>query len=478
MLSKKSLVSILIVTVIVFQIIMLPASATENNSWQIVNCKELVEYSNPVLSVSTLNIDKSKVEGTVLFDSSNKQLEASFEYSGSSIKIVARNPLLSNKNYTIKVFMDDGRRIKVKFLTSQYPTILNNGQRQVLYVSANPAKGFYWPYFIIIPSDQYRKENSGKKRYLMVESNNTGALDVAKDFGKCITDTEIYAMDLEPHSLNVAEKMWSPALVPVFPRPGVYYSYNGEGNFFYTHAFDRDTAILHLKLKDPKLSSILTSQFEEIGYDVKNFSRLDVQLEAMIDDAIENLNKNGQNIEKQKIFFSGYSASGTFADRFAFLHPDRIKAVAAGAANDDMVLPLSEYKGEKLMFPLGTSDYKDITGKSFNLAEQNKYAKLVYMGEDDQNNVLPAGDCYGNEERRIITKLWGTEVLPRAKKLADLYGKSGGKGIFILDKGIKHSYSKDMREYLLTFFKANRDSNAQVYPVPKDPKQLKYQIFK
>ncbi len=176
MLSKKSIVNILLVTVIVFQIIMLPASATENNSWQIVNCKELVEYSNPVLSVGTLNIDKTKVEGTVLFNSSNKQLEASFEYSGSSVKIITRNPLLSNTNYTIKVFMDDGRRIKVKFLTSLYPTILNNGQRQVLFVSANPAKGFYWPYFIIVPSDQYRKENSGKKRYLMVESNNTGGL--------------------------------------------------------------------------------------------------------------------------------------------------------------------------------------------------------------------------------------------------------------------------------------------------------------
>lgn len=478
MLLKKSLVSIFLVTVLLFQIIMLPADAAENNGWQVVNCKELVEYSNPVVSIVTLGIDSAKVEGTALFDNSNKQLEASFEYSGSSIKIITRNPLLSNTNYTIKVFMDDGRRIKIKFLTSLYPTILNNGQRQVLFVSANPAKGFYWPYFIIIPSDWYKKDNYGKKRYLMVESNNVGSLNEYEGFKKCISDTEKFAMNLEPRSLEIAENMWSPALIPVFPRPDVYYTYNGEGNVFYTHAFDRDTATLHLKLKDPKLSSMLTSQFENLGYDVKTFSRLDVQLEAMVDDAIENLNKKGQNIEKHKIFFSGYSASGTFADRFAFLHPDRIKAVAAGAANDDMVLTLSEYKGEKLMFPLGTSDYKDITGKSFNLAEQNKYAKLVYMGEDDENNVVPYTDCYGNEERRIITKLWGMEVLPRAKQLADLYGKSGGKGIFILDKGIKHSCSKDMIEYLLTFFKANRDSNVPVYPVPKDPKQLKYQIFK
>jgi hypothetical protein len=473
---KKSLVRILLVTVLIFQTIMLPVGAAENNGWQMINLKEAVDYTNPVLSVGGLNIDKAKVEGTVLFDSSNKQLEASFEYSGDTMRIIARNTLLLNTNYTVKIFMEDGKRIKLMFVTSLYPSIVNNGQRQVIYVPANPAKGFNWPYYIVIPSDQYRNENSGKKRYLMVESNNTGKL--TKEFNECIDDTKSYAMDRQPHSLYIAERMWSPALIPVFPRPDITYTYNGENNMFYTHALDRDTATLHLKLKEAQLSGILTSDFNEEGYDVKSFSRLDVQLEAMVDDAIGNLNKKGQNIEKHKIFFSGYSASGTFADRFAFLHPDRIKAVAAGAANDDMVMPLSEYKGEKLMFPLGTSDYKDITGKSFNLAEQNKYAKLVYMGEDDENDVLPYTDCYGDEERRIITKLWGVEILPRAKQLADLYGKSGGKGIFILDKGIKHSYSTDMREYLLTFFQANRDSNTPVYPIPKNPGQLKYQIFK
>lgn len=472
---NKSLVRILVIAALVFQTIVQPAGAVGNNDWQVIKCKNVVDNANPVLSLDGLNIDKAKVEGTVLFDSGNKQLEASFEYSGSSIKITLQNPLSLNANYSVKIFMEDGKRIKIMFVTSLYPIMQNNGQRQVIYMPANPSKGFYWPYFITIPSDQTKNENAGKKRFLMVESNNTGVTD---DYNTCINETKDYAASYQTNSLYIAERLWTPTLIPVFPRPIIDYTYNGEYNVFYTHALDRDTETLHLKLKDPKISETLTSKFKGNGYDVKSFLRLDVQLEAMIDDAVDYLNKMGQKVEKHKIFFSGYSASGSFAERFAFLHPDRIKAVAAGAANDDMAVPLSEYKGERLMFPLGTSDYKDITGKSFKLAEQNKYAKLVYMGEDDTNNVVPALDCYGNEERRIITKLWGVEILPRAKQLVDLYGKSGGKGIFILDKGIEHSMSNDMTDYLLIFFKTNRDSSIPVYPVPKNPGQLKYQIFK
>lgn len=95
------------------------------------------------------------------------------------------------------------------------------------------------------------------------------------------------------------------------------------------------------------------------------------------------------------------------------------------------------------------------------------------MGEDDDNNVVNYNDCYGIQEQNTIIKLWGRDVLPRAHKLIELYGQSGGKGIFILDKGIKHSYSPKMKEYIKEFFKANRDPVAPVYPLPDDPCQLK-----
>lgn len=92
---------------------------------------------------------------------------------------------------------------------------------------------------------------------------------------------------------------------------------------------------------------------------------------------------------------------------------------------------------------------------------------FIYRGEDDDNNVIPFTDCYEDGERNTIIKLWGYDTLTRAKKLTEIYGQSGGKGMFILDKRIKHSSSSQMREYLLKFFKANRDSDLPVYPIPR-----------
>jgi hypothetical protein len=196
----------------------------------------------------------------------------------------------------------------------------------------------------------------------------------------------------------------------------------------------------------------------------------------MIQHAGKYLEKKGYRVES-KVFMCGFSASGSFVDRFTALHPEWIKAVAAGAVLDDMVLPLSEYKEEKLLFPIGIYDYQDITRKPFDLDKHNAVARLVYMGMDDHNNVVPFRDCYSRREQEIIVKLWGLDVLPRAKSLMELYGESGGQGMFILDRGVGHKASSSMKEYMEEFFQANRDSESPVYPLPKDERQLCFRLF-
>jgi hypothetical protein len=222
---------------------------------------------------------------------------------------------------------------------------------------------------------------------------------------------------------------------------------------------------------------MLIETFAGHGFDVHDLVRLDLQLVAMIDHAIEYLNQNGHGLQTTQVFLYGYSASGTFVDRFTALHPGRVKAVAAGATLDDMILPLAQYRGRNLIFPIGTHDYAAITGRQFCLEAHNRVARLIHMGENDTANVLPYGDCYGDRERAIITELWGVEILPRAQQLIELYGESRGKGIFILDRGMGHSESRELQEYIVEFFKANRDSLTPVYPVPRNPHQLMYRLF-
>ena len=118
-----------------------------------------------------------------------------------------------------------------------------------------------------------------------------------------------------------------------------------------------------------------------------------------------------------------------------------------------------------------------ISLEEINLKDHNEVARLIYMGKDDDNNTVPYSDCYGDIERDIIIRLWGINVLPRAQALINLYGEAGGKGIFILDKGIGHGSSIEMDEYVVEFLKSNRDTDIPVYPIPKNKDQLEYKIY-
>jgi len=380
------------------------------------------------------------------------------------------------QEYLLKVYTIAGQTYRISFKTSGLPALANDSTaRQIILIPAMPEKGFYWPYLLAIPDTSNRASNVRHRRYLLVDGNNTGATN---RFPETIAATKRFVSNRGFKAVRTADALWSPLLVPVFPRPKVGYSFWGEHNIILTHSFDRDTAILHLKMQDPNLRPMLIREFADANFNVHHLERLDLQLIAMIDHALEYLNKHQFNLEPAKVFMYGYSASGTFVDRFATLHPERVRAVSSGATLDDMILPLAQYRGRNLIFPIGVYDYERITGRQFSLARHNQVARLIHMGELDTFNVLPYGDCYGDHERQIITELWGVEILPRARKLIELYGQSGGKGMFILDRGQGHSESHAMQEYIIEFFKANRDSDVPVYPLPRDPAQLMYTLFR
>ncbi len=110
----------------------------------------------------------------------------------------------------------------------------------------------------------------------------------------------------------------------------------------YTHALDRD-AILQ---KDNPLE------------------RLDIQLVRMIEDARDTLLRLGYPI-KSRVLMTGFSASGTFTNRFSLIHPDRIYALAAGGLNGLLMLPVSKIDGTGLNYPLGTNDFHQLFKEPF-----------------------------------------------------------------------------------------------------------------
>lgn len=254
-------------------------------------------------------------------------------------------------------------------------------------VPANPAAGFSFPYVLRIPADG----GSPERRYLVVESNNTGTDD---DFEHHIAGVKSFASGpgIGP---TVARELDTPLLVPVFPRSRQEWQ-------IYTHALDRDAMRLG---EDPR-------------------HRLDLQLLRMVDDARQRLEQHGV-VLREKFVLVGFSASGTFSNRFAFLHPDRLAAVVSGAVNGFPMLPVGSIDGKPMVYPLGIADFEEITGKGFDAEAWHKLPQMIFMGAIDDNDAVKFDDAYSADERQTIFESVGEDMLVRWHTSQAIY--SGGK---------------------------------------------------
>lgn len=85
----------------------------------------------------------------------------------------------------------------------------------------------------------------------------------------------------------------------------------------------------------------------------------------------------GKDVQ-QKIFLSGYSASGVFAQRFALIYPEIINRALIGGAAGTIPVPT-----KKIKFPIGIQDYEELFGKSFNSEAYRQIQFGYYVGEKE-----------------------------------------------------------------------------------------------
>ena len=244
----------------------------------------------------------------------------------------------------------------------------------LLKIPANPKAGFNFGYLVYLP----KGTPAGRSTFLMVETNNGGPNDTMAHHERTARHTAVRSGVAN----YVARYLHLPLLVPIFPRSATHWEY-------YTHALDRD--------------ALLSKDF--------GIERLDLQLLAMIKDARRQLAAQGCRLE-QKFFMTGFSASGTFANRFSLLHPEALQAVAAGGINGIAMLPLPQLDGQALRYPLGTADMKAITGKKPDLKQFRSLPQLLYMGALDSNDAVAFDDAYSDSDRAIVHRLLGKDLIP------------------------------------------------------------------
>jgi pimeloyl-ACP methyl ester carboxylesterase len=249
--------------------------------------------------------------------------------------------------------------------------------------------------------------------------NNTGKIDDDLLFH------DEYVKKRSREYQGIGDRLSVAVLVPVFPRPKTDWK-------IYTHALDRDS----------------------LATEKKEYRRLDRQLLAMIDHARSSLEHQGAKVDK-RVLIMGFSASGMFANRFTFLHPNRVKAAVIGSPGGWAIAPISEFKQKPLRYPVGVADLKTVVGRKLDLAAVRRVPMFIYLGGEDDNDSVIFGDGYETEDKDLIFELFGKTPVERWEVSKKLYSDAGLRATFRLYPGIKHTVSAEIRKDIFTFLREN-----------------------
>jgi dienelactone hydrolase len=277
---------------------------------------------------------------------------------------------------------------------------------------AAPARGFHWPYFLYVPTE-------ARAGHLLVAPNNTG-------FGTDDPGTIGAASSCEVRrQAPLADKLGAPLLVPLFPRPPAV----GDDDNLYLHALTRAA----------------------LKTDVPAFRRVDIQLLAMAEDARTFLAAKGIAVDT-RLLLRGFSASGSFVNRFAVLHPENALAVACGSPGGWPIAPSGREGEDALPYPVGTGDLAALAGKSVDARVLRSVAWFFFLGDRDANDAVVFRDSFSKADEELVFRLYGPTPVSRWKKAERLYAKAGLDARFVLYPGAGHEVTREMDADVAKFF--------------------------
>lgn len=345
------------------------------------------------------------------------------------------------ETYKLKLVTDD--QIYEKTITlSQitFDSFYNNGYAWELVVPANSSKGFHHPFVLRIPMNRsqpdIRIDYNAMNTTLLAEGSNeflshSNDEAILKVLG---TYNGWYSSQLGDHGKYIS-------LMSLFPRPY-------EDGLLYTHSLDRDTLF--------GTASYLN------GLGRGNLYRIDKQYDAMISEGLRILSNLGKKFD-DKVFLIGFSASSDFATRFNLTHPNRAKAIVVNSAP---TLPLTEYKGFKMNFPLGVADVSKLTGKPFDVNKFKSVPQFWHTGDKDLNDGTYFSDGWGNygnsqlnynQEGVDYRKLFGDEIVARKALIENILTDQGFSNIMHKTyKGVEHGWNDEIIRDALLFLEQNK----------------------
>jgi len=280
------------------------------------------------------------------------------------------------------------------------------------HFKADPSDGYHADFYLYIPASA----RDGRLVTILVQPNNSG---ISSD------DPGVHRKDAWWTGFErqaIADELGVALLVPAFVRPGTDWR-------IYTHALDRDS---------------LTTEREDIH-------RMDLQLIAMIDAARASLAESGLKAD-ERVLIQGFSASAMFANRFAILHPDKVKAATIGSPGGWPIAPVASFEGQPLNYPAGIADLESLAGVPFDAETYKAIPQLIYMGSADDNDSLDFADGWDEADARMVDDLFGADPLSRWDDAQAVYQRAGADVQFLLVDGVGHD-RKSLQDHSTEFFK-------------------------
>lgn len=259
----------------------------------------------------------------------------------------------------------------------------NSNTHRIQIIFPDDSKEFNCPYILAVPHD-YKEGDS-----IILESNNQE--NSTKIVSSAVEGTLDRLFSILYHSQNT-----NPILIPLLPS-------NPNGTPYYQQ--------LSIECFDKTKS--------------RQFHRIDEQVVSMITDATKIITGlTGKRVGDQ-VILNGYSSGGVFAQRFALLHPELVKSACIGGAIGSMPLPISEYQGRKIGYPLGIADYEELTGKTFDIESYKKIKFHYYVTEGENERKSDTRVNEDNELAPMCDMSYMERSVPRnvGQTIRDCFGR-------------------------------------------------------
>ncbi|HWI62002.1 MAG TPA: alpha/beta hydrolase [Symbiobacteriaceae bacterium] len=359
-----------------------------------------------------------QVEGVAVLQG-EKLLAINVVPKDGHLTITPAAPYERNLPHTLRIFAGEGKRYEATFTTQSYVRLKPG---QITEVPASPSQGFHFTYYLYLPPGV---QAGGTYRFLVAANDSNGnvsdALDYHAGFARKLLQPSTPARML-------ADELKLPLLVPATPYPLSPDAINLQ-------------ALSRMALQAKAAPS--------------PYLRVDLQVLAMLEDARRMLAEAGIKAEA-KAFVMGSSAGGLFADRFALLHPEAVRAVAFGSTSGLMALPVAQFQGRTLRYPVGVADLKELAGVNFRLDDYMKVPRLVIMGQRDSKDWTRDSHAYEQADSELAHQLFGVLVPDRWYRMQAVAEELGLPVQFITytEGGQNYSNLTD----LVHFFAANNNN--------------------